>query len=134
MHTYLGRYKRPYFVIQQIIRVSKEGYIATPHKLRELDFSTMKSVLGYAHHRWIFVMKNQELNIISKSNLLDYLVKTKKIKIPKNSKKYFFIKLLKYLYFLFKNEKKAFSYREKKETLMNYEIAFKFKNDFKFKF
>lgn len=132
-HT-LEDIRDPYFVIQQIIRVSKEGYIAVPHKLRELDFSTMKSVLGYAHHRWIFGMKNQELNIISKSNLLDYLVKTKKIKIPKNSKKYFFVNLVRYIYFLMKNEKKAFSYREKKETIMNYEIAFKFKNDFKFKF
>lgn len=132
-HT-LEDIRDPYFVIQQIIRVSKEGYIAVPHKLRELDFSTMRSVLGYAHHRWIFSMKNGELNIVSKSNLLDYLVKTKKIKIPKNSKKYFFINLVRYFYFLIKNEKKAFTYREKKESIMKYEISFKFKNDFKFKF
>lgn len=131
-HT-LEDIRDPFYVIQQIIRVSKEGYIAVPHKLRELDFSTMKSVLGYAHHRWIFGMEKGVLNIISKSNLLDYLVKTRKIKTPKNSKKYIFINLVRYIYFLLNfNKIKAFSYREKKESILNYEISFRFKNDFKY--
>lgn len=131
-HT-LEDVRDPYFVIQQIIRTSKEGYIAVPHKYRELNFSTSKSVLGYAHHRWIFGMENGVLNIISKSNILDYLIKTKKISAPHNSKKYFFRNVIRYLLFLIKNKKNAFLYSERKDSISHYEIAFRFQDKFDFK-
>lgn len=131
-HT-LEDVRDPYFVIQQIIRTSKEGYIAVPHKYRELNFSTSKSVLGYAHHRWIFGMRNGVLNIISKSNILDYLIKSKKILVPNNSKKYFFRNLARYILFFISNKKNAFFYTEKKESISHYEIAFRFKDKFDYK-
>jgi hypothetical protein len=131
-HT-LEDIRDPKYVISQIIRVAKEGYIAVPHKHRELSYSTQNIAVGYAHHRWIFGFKNKKMLMIPKSNIVDYLFKKKIIKVPKNSKKNIFINLLRYFYFLYKgNFNKLFFYREIRESIKNYEYSFEFKDNFQY--
>lgn len=131
-HT-LEDIRDPKFVISQILRVSKKGYIAVPHKHRELSFSTHPNHVGYPHHRWIFGFDNNKMFILPKSNMVDYLYKKKIIKIPNNSKKYFFLNILRYFYFLYKNDiNKTFAYREKLESIKEYEYAFEFDGEFEY--
>lgn len=131
-HT-LEDIRDPKFVISQIIRVARAGYIAVPHKHRELSYSAQHNNLGYAHHRWVFGFKNKKMLMIPKSNIVDYLFKKKIIKIPRNSKKYFFLNLLRYLYFLYKrNSYRLFTYREIQKSIKNYEYSFEFKDNFEY--
>ena len=77
-HT-LEDVRDPYFVIEQIQRVGKAGYIAVPSKTRELQFCRSYFHIGYAHHRWIFSILDKKLLMMPKFSFVEYLVKTKKI-------------------------------------------------------
>ena len=60
----------PGFVIEQIIKISNEGYIAFPSKHRELS-RCEGNWRGYIHHRWIFTIKDNLLIGFPKINYLD---------------------------------------------------------------
>lgn len=62
----------PGFVCEQLSKISKEGYIAVPSKYIEL--TRMEGPYrGYIHHRWIFVVRNQEFIGYPKLNVIEYL-------------------------------------------------------------
>ena len=131
-HT-LEDIRDPKFVISQIIRVAKKGYIAVPHKFRELSYSTHPNHLGYPHHRWIFAFENNKMLILPKSNVVDFLFKKKIISIPQNSKKFLLVNLIRYCYFLYKREKNMlFASREKIESIKYYEYSFEFNDSFNY--
>lgn len=133
-HT-LEDVRDPKFVISQIIRVAKSGFITVPHKSREISFSTHPNLSGYLHHRWIFSFRKGKLIFMMKSNLVDYLVRNKKIKIKDNSKKYFFKNLVRKIYYLLpKNFYKIFAYSEIKSSIKFYELAFEFQDKFEYGF
>jgi len=52
-HT-LEDIRDPKFVINQMNRVAKAGFIAVPSAEQEFAFLQSKGYLGYGHHRWIF--------------------------------------------------------------------------------
>lgn len=71
-HT-LEDIRNPGFVIENLIRVSKAGFIAMPNKHTEM--SNIESVywVGYCHHRWIFTISGGGvLRILAKLPLSGY--------------------------------------------------------------
>ncbi len=72
----------PIFVIKQLKRISSMGYISTPNKHIEFSNPTSSMWLGYAHHRWIFSVKEKGANsflfIIPKWPCVEYFNSKKK--------------------------------------------------------
>jgi hypothetical protein len=52
-HT-LEDIRDPKFVLRQISRVGRSGFVAIPNRISEFRNIETKAYLGYAHHRWIF--------------------------------------------------------------------------------
>ena len=56
-HT-LEDIRDPKFVIEQLSRVGKTGFIAVPNRAVEFRHVENSEYLGYGHHRWIFHLQN----------------------------------------------------------------------------
>ena len=52
-HT-LEDVRDPGFVVQQMNRVGRAGFVAVPSRHSECQFGESRAYLGYGHHRWIF--------------------------------------------------------------------------------
>jgi hypothetical protein len=72
-HT-LEDIRNPDFVLDQLMAVSKGGFIAMPNKHQELSCIQSRYWLGYAHHRWIFTVRNGKLYILAKWPILGYFL------------------------------------------------------------
>jgi SAM-dependent methyltransferase len=56
----------PIFVLRQIARTFRHGYIAMPNKHVEFSHIESKRYVGYCHHRWIFTLADGELRLVAK--------------------------------------------------------------------
>jgi len=56
----------PIFVMRQIARTFRHGYIAMPNKHVEFSHVESKRYVGYCHHRWIFTLADGELRLVAK--------------------------------------------------------------------
>ena len=124
-HT-LEDVRDPYFVIEQLQRVAKAGYIAVPSKTRELQFCRSYFHLGYAHHRWIFAIENNKLLMMPKFSFVEYLVKSKQIPWatkPEYPRIINLIRVIRYkVLSLFRRPKDIFQLRA--NIIDDYEISF----------
>jgi len=57
-HT-LEDIRDPKFVINQFVRVARCGFIAIPNRRSEFQATESSNYLGYAHHRWIFHLRER---------------------------------------------------------------------------
>lgn len=73
----------PGYVCEQLSKVSKEGYIAVPSKYIELS-RIAGPYRGYIHHRWIFVVRNNQFIGYPKLNFIEYLHVDEMIKGKEN--------------------------------------------------
>ena len=65
-HT-LEDIRDPKFVLNQFTRVARSGFIAIPNRRSEFQAIESQSYLGYAHHRWIFhVRERSKLEAVAK--------------------------------------------------------------------
>jgi hypothetical protein len=65
-HT-LEDIRDPKFVIEQLSRVSKCGFIAVPNRFVEFRNVEDSEYLGYGHHRWVFhINKSNKLQAVAK--------------------------------------------------------------------
>jgi hypothetical protein len=64
-HT-LEDIRDPIFVLSQMQKLFRHGYIAVPTK--HAEFSNIESAIwvGYGHHRWIYTLADSELRMIAK--------------------------------------------------------------------
>lgn len=62
----------PFFVIDEMCRSSKAGYVSTPTKHQE--FSRQESIfyVGHCHHRWIYTLHNNTLKTVAKMPIVNY--------------------------------------------------------------
>lgn len=75
-HT-LEDIRRPDFVINKLISISKAGFIAMPNKHSELSCIESVYWVGYYHHRWIFtLLENDKLRIVAKMPIANYFIKS----------------------------------------------------------
>ena len=74
-HT-LEDLSHPFLVLDEMSRVAKRGYIATPSMGKDMVFSHFditnwltgsRRLPGKAHHKWFFIKKRKKLQIISKN-------------------------------------------------------------------
>ncbi|MBU0572808.1 class I SAM-dependent methyltransferase [Patescibacteria group bacterium] len=74
-HT-LEDLSQPFLVLDEMSRVAKRGYIATPSMGKDMEFSHFditnwltgpRRVPGNAHHKWFFTKKKKKLQIIPKN-------------------------------------------------------------------
>jgi hypothetical protein len=56
----------PLFVLRQISHTFEHGYIAAPNKHVEFGHIESRHYVGYAHHRWIFTLRETSLGVIAK--------------------------------------------------------------------
>jgi len=70
-HT-LEDVRNPIFVLAQIKKLFRDGYIAMPNKHVEFSHVESKHWIGYAHHRWIYTLDNCELRVIAKFPLASF--------------------------------------------------------------
>ena len=56
----------PIFVLRQIARTFRHGYVAMPSKHIEFSHIESKRYVGYCHHRWIFTLVDGELRPVAK--------------------------------------------------------------------
>lgn len=62
----------PILLLNNIIRISKKGFIAVPNCIQEFKNIESDYWLGYCHHRWLFsINQNSELYIIPKLPLIN---------------------------------------------------------------
>ena len=57
-HT-LEDIRDPKFVVKQFSRVARTGFIAVPNRRSEFQAVESPNYLGYAHHRWIFHLRER---------------------------------------------------------------------------
>jgi hypothetical protein len=60
------------FVLAQILKLFRGGYIAMPNKHVEFNHIESKQWIGYAHHRWIYTLADNELRVIAKFPLASF--------------------------------------------------------------
>jgi hypothetical protein len=94
-HT-LEDLRDPDFVMSQINRVGKSGYIAVPSKYRELQFCRSYEYIGYPHHRWIFTIRDGEFQYMPKHSFVEFLVRTKQIPWVRPTKHPLIYNMLRY--------------------------------------
>jgi len=79
----------PFLIIEEMSRVSKRGYIATPSMGKDMEYSRLnltnwktgpRRVSGVSHHKWFFTQKNGVMQIIPKNYPL---LSTRKFQISK---------------------------------------------------
>lgn len=56
--------RNPAFVLQNLIRCSKAGFIAVPNKHTELSSIRSHLYVGYCHHRWVFTIDDADCLLI----------------------------------------------------------------------
>ncbi len=134
-HT-LEDVRDPFFVIEQLQRVAKAGYIAVPSKTRELQFCRSFFHLGYAHHRWIFTIEGGKLLMMPKFSFVEHLVKSNKIPWVTKPAEPIFINIIRLIRYkvlsLFNKPKEIFQLWIKVDKLADYEISFEWKDNFEF--
>jgi hypothetical protein len=54
------------FVLRQLARTFRHGYIAMPNKHVEFSHIESKRYVGYCHHRWIYTLADRELRLVAK--------------------------------------------------------------------
>ena len=59
--------RNPDLALQGLMSISGAGFIAVPNKQTELSAIENWQWIGYAHHRWIFTIANQELRMLAKT-------------------------------------------------------------------
>jgi Methyltransferase domain len=64
-HT-LEDIRDPRYVVQQISRVAKSGFMAVPNRHQEMSHVESPYYLGYCHHRWIFHHTQEGLLALAK--------------------------------------------------------------------
>lgn len=62
----------PEVALEGLQKISKAGFIAVPNKHTEFSHIESSYFVGYAHHRWIFTLQNNELRMIGKFPLSNY--------------------------------------------------------------
>lgn len=74
-HTLEDLYN-PFMIIEEMSRVGKRGYIATPSFGKDIEYSHYnltdwftggRRVPGFAHHKWLFYLKNGVMQILPKN-------------------------------------------------------------------
>lgn len=60
------------FILGQIQKLFRGGYIAMPNKHVEFNHIESKHWIGYAHHRWIYTLVDHELRVIAKFPLASF--------------------------------------------------------------
>jgi hypothetical protein len=90
-HT-LEDIRDPKFVINQFNRVARSGFIETPNRQSEFKAVESLNYLGYAHHRWIFHLREPSkleavakwVGISNKRVLLEHFLGRKKSLFKRN--------------------------------------------------
>ncbi|MFZ4396280.1 MAG: hypothetical protein ACOYOU_11715 [Kiritimatiellia bacterium] len=65
----------PLFVLRQLTRHARGGFIAVPNKHTELSKVESWLYVGYAHHRWIFTVQHDVLRILAKWPIANYFAR-----------------------------------------------------------
>lgn len=104
----------PKYVLSQISRVSRAGFIAVPSKWQEISCMESKWYLGYFHHRWMYKVKNGELTAIAKLPLASIS--------PHLTIQFSLSKLREYLNILLGSKFKSFKWNAGKEILFAQKI------------
>ena len=65
----------PLFVLRQLTRHARGGFIAVPNKHTELSMVESWFYVGYAHHRWIFTVQHGVLLILAKWPVANYFAR-----------------------------------------------------------
>lgn len=130
-HT-LEDLRDPAFVISQINRVGRAGYVAVPSKFRELQFCRSYEYIGYPHHRWIFTVRDGQLQYMPKHSFVEFLVRTRQIPWARPAKHPRIYNMAKYcrhrLLRLLGHNPDIFSINET-EDIQYHEIAFYWEGD-----
>jgi hypothetical protein len=131
-HT-LEDIKNPDFVIKNIIKNSKEGFISVPNKHTEMSHVESLSYLGYCHHQYIFTLKDETLFALRKFVLLNYFVKSIYLLPGINIIEKIIRKLFKKP-FLFYPHTGNLNWINTKINTHEYELAFIWKDKFDFEY
>jgi Methyltransferase domain len=68
-HT-LEDVRDPIHVCDELIRVSPAGYIEVPSRLEEQSYGFQGPWVGWAHHRWLIDLEEDELTFVFKHHVL----------------------------------------------------------------
>ncbi len=68
-HT-LEDVRDPVFVCQELIRVSRAGYVEVPSRLEEQTYGFQGPWVGWSHHRWLIDLDEDELTFVFKPHVL----------------------------------------------------------------
>jgi hypothetical protein len=68
-HT-LEDVRDPVFVCDELIRVSKAGYIEVPSRLEEQAYGFQGPWVGWGHHRWLIDIAGDEITFVFKHHVL----------------------------------------------------------------
>jgi len=77
-HT-LEDIRDPKFVIENIKKIAKSGFVSVPNKHTEISNIESSEYLGFCHHRWIFqITSSKMIRAISKFHIINKLVPFRK--------------------------------------------------------
>jgi hypothetical protein len=68
-HT-LEDVRDPIFVCQELMRVSRAGYIEVPSRLEEQSWGVHGPWVGWSHHRWLIDVDRDQITFVFKPHLL----------------------------------------------------------------
>lgn len=68
-HT-LEDVRDPLYVCDELIRVSKAGYIEVPSRLEEQSYGFQGPWAGWGHHRWLIDLDSDELTFVFKHHVM----------------------------------------------------------------
>lgn len=62
----------PFFIMAEMSRSAKAGYISMPTKHQELSRQESIFYVGHCHHRWIYTLQGDVLKAIAKMPIVNY--------------------------------------------------------------
>jgi hypothetical protein len=131
-HT-LEDIKNPGFVIEKILENCKEGFISIPNKHTEMSHVESLKYLGYCHHQYMFMMKDDTLFAIRKFVLLHNFIKPINF-LPGMESISKLFKKLSGKTLLMNPSSSNLSWVDKSINNHEYELAFLWKDKFDFKY
>jgi len=66
--------RNPDMVLANLMRISDAGFIAMPNKQTELSPIESLNWVGYAHHRWVYTVADNELRILAKTCIANVFI------------------------------------------------------------
>jgi hypothetical protein len=131
-HT-LEDIKNPGFVIENIIKNCKEGFIAVPSKHTEMSHVESLKYLGYCHHQYVFAMQDDIFLGLRKFVLMQHFIKFTNLLPGMELFSKIIRKITKRPYLLYPNSSKL-PWVNKSINTHEYELAFLWKDSFSFKY